>query len=89
MVPIEPGKFVDFGCRFRYNKFHRTDYWWTAKKKLNPFFDYVFYSSDVLDVPPGNTLMVEFYFRLDVDQIEHSRVVFSFMDFIGSLGGVP
>jgi hypothetical protein len=28
------------------------------------------------------------YFRLEVDQITHTRVVYNFMDFIGDLGGV-
>ena len=33
-------------------------------------------------------ISAEMYFRLDINQIVHGRVVFSLMDFIGSLGGV-
>ena len=40
-------------------------------------------------MPDGANLLTNFYFRLDVNQVVHSRVVFSFMDFVGSLGGVP
>jgi hypothetical protein len=29
------------------------------------------------------------WYRLEVDQITHGRVVYNFMDFIGDLGGVP
>jgi hypothetical protein len=39
-------------------------------------------------VPEDKELAAEMYFRLDVDQITHGRVVFSMMDFLGELGGV-
>ena len=32
--------------------------------------------------------IAEFYFRLDVDKIKHSRIVFGFMDWLGAIGGV-
>jgi hypothetical protein len=87
--PIQPGYFGDFGCRFRYNKFNRQDYWWSGKVTENPFFDYVYYSNDVYEVPDTEVLLTDFYFRLDVNQVVHTRVVFNFMDFVGALGGVP
>ena len=34
-VPLDLAQFGDFGCRFRYNKFDRQDYWWTGSKLLN------------------------------------------------------
>jgi hypothetical protein len=40
-------------------------------------------------MPEGDPLLANYYFRLDVNQVIHSRVVFSFMDFVGDLGGVP
>ena len=56
---------------------------------MNPFFDYFFYSLDIYEMPEGNNLLANFYFRLDVNQLSHQRIVFSFMDFVGDLGGVP
>lgn len=32
--------------------------------------------------------VAEMYFRLEVDQLTHTRVVYTFMDFIGDMGGV-
>ena len=58
-------------------------------KKYNPFFDFLQFSLDVYEVPEDTELLSNFYFRLDVNQIEHSRQVFSLMDFIGDIGGVP
>ena len=37
-------------------------------------------------VPEDQLLITEMYFRLEVDSVLHYRVVFSSMDFIGSLG---
>lgn len=48
----------------------------------------MFYNSDSFTVPKEKTELAEMYIRLEVDIISHSRVVFSSMDFIGSLGGV-
>jgi len=48
----------------------------------------MFYNSDTFDVPDRKTEIAEMYYRLEVDIVYHSRVVFSSMDFIGSLGGV-
>lgn len=68
---MEPGKFGDFGARFRYNNFHREDNWWNTAATHNPFYDYFFYSLDIYDMPDGNNLLANFYFRLDVNQISH------------------
>ena len=45
---------------------------------------------DIYDMnPETNVLLSNWYFRLAVNQVAHSRTVFSFMDFVGALGGVP
>ena len=88
-LPIQTGYFGDFGCRLRYNVFHRQDMWWSGKVNENPFFDYIFYSADIYETFAERTELAEFWFRLDVNQIVHKRIVFSFMDFVGALGGVP
>ena len=48
----------------------------------------MFYNSDTYDVPLTNTVIAEIYFRLDSAQVTHKRVVFSFMDFVSSMGGI-
>jgi hypothetical protein len=85
---MKAGKFSDTGHRYRYNIFHRTDYWYTQTELLNPFFDYIFFNSDTYDVPKDKVEIAEIYFRLMTDQITHHRKVFAIMDFFGSLGGV-
>lgn len=87
-IPIKSGTFTDAGHRYRYNKFLRTDYWYSGKKINDPFYDYVFYNSDTYEVEEDKTVLAELYFRLDSNQINHRRIVFSFMDFVGSMGGV-
>ena len=47
------------------------------------------FNADVYEKEEDDALLANFYFRLDVNQITHSRVVFSFMDFVGDIGGVP
>ena len=53
------------------------------------FFDYKFYNVDTFNVPDTQNLLVEIYFRLEVDEISHTRIVFTIMDWLGALGGVP
>lgn len=55
------------------------------------FFDYFHYGTDIFDSAPigSEDMIAEQYYRLEVDQITHGRVVYNFMDFIGDLGGVP
>ena len=50
----------------------------------------MFYSSDTYPSPPvgSEDTIAEMYFRLQVDQISHSREVYTFMMFLGNLGGV-
>lgn len=66
-VPIQTGLFSDTGYRYRYNQFERTDFWWTGKKYLDPFFDYLHYSTDIYVVPEDDISLAELYFRLDVN----------------------
>jgi hypothetical protein len=85
---MRSGSFSDTGHRFRYNQFQRTDYWWTKKNKVDKFYDYIFYNSYTFSVPEDKTVIAEMYFRLDASQVTHKRIVFSFMDFVASLGGI-
>ena len=87
-LPIQPGFFADFGGRFRYNNFERTDHWWSNLQKFNPFYDYIEFNVDVFELSEAGTSLAYFYFRLDVNQVIHTREVFSFMDFVGDIGGV-
>jgi hypothetical protein len=86
--PLRSGYFTDAGHRLRYNQFLRTDFWWTTARRTDEFFDYVFYNSDTYEVPTTKTEIAELYFRLDQSQVTHTRKVFSFMDFVASMGGI-
>ena len=87
---ISMNKYSDTGYRFRYNLFERFDTWYWFTTKTDFFFDYMFYNSDTYESAPSGAedLIGEMYFRLEVDQITHGRVVYTLMDFIGALGGV-
>jgi hypothetical protein len=87
-VSMRAGTYCDTGYRFRYNKFERYDNWWSSKMTTNVFYDYMLYNSDCYFVDESKREIAEMYYRLEVDSVLHSRVVFSSMDFIGSLGGV-
>ena len=89
VIQMQSGVFSDTGHRMRFNYFERTDFWWSKSQKIiDKFYDYVFYSSDTYDVPKTNTVIAEIYFRLDSNQVTHRRIVFSFMDFVSSMGGI-
>ena len=46
------------------------------------------YSCDVLTVADNYMKVSEIWIRINTDKIEHKRVVFGFMDWLGALGGV-
>ena len=50
-VPLKSGLYTDDGHRFRFNEFLRIDYWWSGYKSIDIFYDYMFYSHDVYEVP--------------------------------------
>ena len=59
------------------------------------FYDITEFNSDTVEVKSDDPdihmpskAIAEFYFRLDVDKIKHSRIVFGFMDWLGAIGGV-
>lgn len=82
--------YSDTGYRFRYNIFDRADGYAYPINKDNVFFDYFNYNGDTFQGAPEGLehLIVEQYFRLEVDQTSHGRQVYNLMDFIGDLGGV-
>ena len=48
----------------------------------------LFYNNDVFDVTADYNNIAEVYFRLGADQYKHTRKVFQFYDWLGSIGGV-
>lgn len=95
-IPIGPGKFSDTGYRFRKNMFKGLDHWVPFMfEKDKDFWDYIFYSTDTVDVVPDNKwfgsrsqIIAKMYFRIDIEKIEHSRQVYRLMDWLGDVGGV-
>jgi hypothetical protein len=52
------------------------------------FFDVITYNFDTINSPHNHNYLAEIYFRVDVNEIIHSRVVFKFMDWLGSIAGI-
>lgn len=52
------------------------------------FYDIVPFNSDTFDVNKDFKPIAEMYFRVDVDEMLNVRKVFSFVDFLGSIGGI-
>jgi hypothetical protein len=82
--------YSDTGYRFRYNQFDRNDGYLMPDNLDNKFFDFFEYNTDTWQSAPtgSENMIAELYFRLQVDQTTHNRVVYAIMDFIGDLGGV-
>ena len=52
------------------------------------FYDITHYNTDTMDVPDTVDNIAEMYFRIDVDAFTHKRTVFTFMNWLGAIGGV-
>lgn len=74
MIPMNSGKFTDSGYRYRRNTFDKNDNWFPlfGPTKIE-FYDYISYNSDTFDVGAGSNRIAEIYFRLAVDEIDHTR----------------
>ena len=84
-----PGKYSDTGYRFRENEFTMKDAWipgFGGEKKT--FYDIIKYNTDTMEVDDSKTDIALMYFRIDVDRIIHKRNVFTFMNWLGAIGGV-
>ena len=69
-LPLDAGKFSDVGYRMRKNHFALGD---KILRDIYPydniFYDFNYFNKDTYDVDPTNTLLSEFYIRLEVDEI--------------------
>jgi len=98
-VPIDSDKYSDVGYRYRTNVFYNFKEWYPFAEEVisfdDPilFYDFKFFNQDTYVVPvvPSSekSLIAEIYFRLEIDQISHERVVYGFFDWLESMGGVP
>ena len=91
-ISMTAGLFSDTGYRFRKNVFERYDTWvpW-SKEVTNVFYDLTLFNSDTMVLPPAlknKKEIAEMYFRLEVEEIEHVRIFFELMDWLGSVGGI-
>jgi len=88
-IPMTPGKFTDSGYRFRENRFNNAfNVLPGGPVSRDKFYDVFFFSSDTLSVGLDHPVVAEMYFRVSVDEIIHSRIVYKLMDWLGALGGV-
>ena len=56
---------------------------------IDTFYDINFFNKDTYDVDPTQTVLGEYYIRLEVDEINHTRIVYDLYDYLESIGGVP
>lgn len=87
---MKPGTFTDSGYRYRENEFNGIDsiFGAFAGSVRTVFYDLTFFSSDTLPVALDFPRVAEMYFRLSIEKVEHQRVVYKFMDWLGAMGGV-
>ena len=70
------GSFSDTGYRFRKNEFNRAENWYPFGGLVKErFFDITIYNSDTFNVGSHNNIVAEMYFRLEIDQVTHTKVV--------------
>ena len=48
----------------------------------------LFFNTDTFDVGPNYNKLAEMYIRIKPDETTHVRVVYSFYDWLGSIGGI-
>ena len=86
---MKAGLFTDNGYRFRENVFEKTDnYIPFLGKHLESFYDIVFFSNDQLSVGDDFMTIAKIYFRIDINMIEHERIVYRLIDWLGDVGGI-
>ena len=65
------------------------DYWIPGQpSSVVKFFDLVFFNGDTLAAPEMSKFIATIYYRIDIDQVKHTRVVFLFMDWLGAIAGI-
>ena len=75
------GFFSDTGYRFRKNAFNRKEDWYPfGSSVMERFFDIPYFNSDTFDVGEDNNVIAEMYFRLEIDQVTHTKIVKQLMD---------
>jgi len=76
MITLEAGHFSDTGYRFRKNTFYHTDEWIPFHSREEEYFyDITRFNSDTFNVEEDSYLIGEFYFRLETEEVVHSRTV--------------
>ena len=89
-LPLEAGHFTDVGYRFRTNIFDHTDFVYPETPAAwKRFFDFKFFNQDTFKVDKKQNLLAEIYFRLEVDQMSHTRKVDDIYVYLEKIGGVP
>lgn len=55
---------------------------------VTKFFDIVFFNSDTMTNRPQHKYIASIYYRIDIDEVKHSRAVFEFMNWLGAIAGI-
>ena len=89
MIPLKKHTFSNTGYRLRKNIFNMKDQIIFGTQNEKVFYDTVLYNSDTILTDQKQEVIAEMYWRVDVDKMEHSREVYTLMDYLGDVGGIP
>lgn len=88
-VPLKEGKFSEASYKIRKNTFFSIDHWRPFQSgSTKKFYDILSTTTEIFDVSKTYPKIAQLNFRLNSDKQNHTRVVFSFYDWLGSVGGV-
>ena len=48
----------------------------------------ILFNSDTISAPPNHRYIATIYYRLDINYVKHTRVVFLFMEWLGAIAGI-
>lgn len=89
IIPLAPEKFSDVGLRYRENKFYSGGALVQRLfAKVQRFYDLTVFNSDTVPVGEDHMAIAHLYFRLSPESIEHERILFGVMDWLGAVAGI-
>lgn len=86
-IPLTSGVFTESEYRFRKNEFSNYNPWFPIGGS-EPFYDQKHQHTHTHQVLAGFNKIAKVTFRLDTHKVVHERAVYSFIDWLGDVGGV-
>ena len=62
----------------------------SAFTKISKFYEIVNFNNDVFEIDPllATNKLASIFFRIDTEEVQHTRKVYQLMDILGELGGL-